>query len=259
MKLVKRASWGARYGRGNTNITPSRGGVAVHYEGGGKLTGNSHSTCAGRVRAIERFHVQTNGWSGIAYSYLVCEHGYVFEGRGLGYRTAANGTTASNQNYYAVCALIGDRDPAADAIKSGVRDAIDYMRSRGAGSALKGHRQFLPTSCPGSALYAWVRKGAPRPGRGTTPPDPPSRPGPAPGDDWTERIIMSLSTVRRGSTGRAVRVLQGVLCAMGPDIAIDGDFGPSTERRVREEQAQYQISVDGIAGPVTWRVLLTGK
>lgn len=255
MRLVKRSAWGARYGRGGTNITPARGGVAVHYEGGGKLTGRPHSQCAGRVRAIERFHVETNGWAGIAYTYLVCEHGYVYEGRGLGHRTAANGTTASNQNYYAVCALIGDKDPATDTLTTAMRDAIDYLRAHGAGSSIKGHRQFLSTSCPGTALYAWVRSGAPRPGGGGTPPPDP----PAPGSDWTEKLIMSLPMLQRGSTGRAVRVLQGVLCAMGPNIAIDGDYGPATERRVREEQSQYGIGVDGIAGPVTWRVLLTGK
>jgi hypothetical protein len=253
--LVKRSSWGAADGRGGTDITPGRGGVAVHYEGGGKLTGKAHSTCAGRVRAIERYHVQTNGWAGIAYSYCVCEHGYVFEGRGLGRRTAANGTTAGNQNYYAVCALIGDKDPPSDTLKTAMRDAIDYMRKNGAGSQIKGHRQFLSTSCPGSALYSWVQKGAPRPGGGASTP-PPSTP---PGTDWTARIMAQLPVLRRGSNGRGVRTLQGLLCAHGTNITIDEDFGPATEKRVREEQAQYGIAVDGIAGPDTWSVLLTGK
>lgn len=163
MKLIKRSAWGARHGRGSTNITPSRGGVTIHYEGGGKLTGRPHSQCAARVRAIEAYHVGTNGWSGIAYNYLACEHGYVFEGRGLGRRSAANGTTSGNQNYYAVCALIGDADPLADALLNALRDAIDYLRSNGAGRKVNGHRDHLPTSCPGSRLYAWVKAGAHRP------------------------------------------------------------------------------------------------
>lgn len=172
MKLVKRSAWGARYGRGDTNVTPERGGVTVHYEGGGKLTGRPHSTCAARVRGIESYHVNTQGWLGIAYSYLACEHGYVFEGRGLGRRTAANGTNSGNQNWYAVCALIGDADPTSDALLTALRDAIDYMRAHGAGKKINGHRDHLSTSCPGSRLYAWVKRGAPRP-KPPTPPKPP--------------------------------------------------------------------------------------
>jgi hypothetical protein len=163
MKLISRESWGARYGRGPTNITPQNGGVAVHYVGSGRLTNVSHSKCAGRVRSIENDHVNGNGWAGIAYNFLACHHGYVFEGRGLGHRSAAQGTNSGNQNYYAVCALIGASDTASDTLKIAIRDAIDYCKRHGAGSRIRGHRDFRATSCPGDPLYAWVRKGAPRP------------------------------------------------------------------------------------------------
>lgn len=257
MRLIRRSSWGARYGRGPTNITPGRGGVAVHYEGSGKLTGHAHTGCAGRVRAIESFHRNTRGWDGIAYSFLVCEHGYVFEGRGLGRRTAANGTTAGNQSYYAVCALIGDKDPVNDTLLSGMRDAIDYMRSHGAGRALKGHRQFLATECPGSRLVSWVTRGAPRPGGSSAPS--PTPPKPTPSQDWLSAIVADLTTVRRGSKGRDVSTVQGLVCARGADIDIDGVFGPNTDRRVREEQQKARVTVDGIVGRTTWRVLITGR
>ncbi|HZB28916.1 MAG TPA: peptidoglycan recognition family protein [Streptosporangiaceae bacterium] len=165
MKLITHAAWGARYGKGPTNITPS-GGVAVHYVGVGRLATIPHSKCAARVRSIESQHVGGNGWAAIAYNFLVCHHGYVFEGRGLGHRSAAQGTNSGNQYWYAVCALVGDGDTIIPpALLAAVRDAIDYMRARGAGRGIKGHRDFHSTSCPGGPLYVWVRKGAPRPSK----------------------------------------------------------------------------------------------
>ncbi|MFE9099832.1 peptidoglycan recognition protein family protein [Actinomadura geliboluensis] len=167
MKFVSRAAWGARHGRGSTAVTPAQGGVTIHYEGGGKLTGHPHSECDNRVRNIETYHVEHNGWAGIAYTALVCEHGYVFEGRGLGHRTAANGTNSGNQNWYAVCALIGDKDVPSAALKAGILDAIAWCRkSGGAATRVNGHRDHLSTSCPGDRLYAWVRAGAPAPKTG---------------------------------------------------------------------------------------------
>jgi hypothetical protein len=209
MRFVSRSSWGARHGRGSTSITPSRGGVTVHYVGAGKLTGQAHSKCAARVRSIESQHVVGNGWAGIAYTALVCEHGHVYEGRGLGRRTAANGTTSGNQNWYAVCALIGASDSPGDTLKGAIRDAIEWCRkSGGAASRVNGHRDHLSTSCPGDRLYAWVRQGAPRPG-GSSPPAP-SRP-----DYWKltvngETVTVPWATpfLREGMSGTRVRWLQ---------------------------------------------------
>ena len=62
---------------------------------------------------------------------------------------------------------------------NGVLDAIDYLRENGgAGKEIKGHRDAYSTDCPGEVLYAWVRKGAPRPGGGgqTPGPDPETHP-----------------------------------------------------------------------------------
>lgn len=169
MRLITHAAWGAQHGKGPTNVTPS-GGVAVHYVGAGRLATVPHSKCAARVRAVEDQHVNGNGWAAIAYSYLACHHGYVFEGRGLGHRTAAQGTNSGNQYWLAVCALVGDGDTQLpDELLSAVRDAIDYMRGHGAGRGIRGHRYFHSTSCPGAPLYAWVDRGAPRPSSTPTP------------------------------------------------------------------------------------------
>ncbi|MFE7278314.1 peptidoglycan-binding protein [Streptomyces sp. NPDC057623] len=69
-------------------------------------------------------------------------------------------------------------------------------------------------------------------------------------------------TLRRGSQGEAVRKLQRLLNGHVPDLsslAVDGDFGPATDARVREYQRRVEIDVDGIVGPQTWDMVTGGE
>lgn len=56
--------------------------------------------------------------------------------------------------------------------------------------------------------------------------------------------------LRSGSKGADVRALQRAL-----GLLDDGDFGPRTERAVREFQSGAGLKPDGIAGPITLRAL----
>lgn len=53
--------------------------------------------------------------------------------------------------------------------------------------------------------------------------------------------------LRIGATGPAVRRLQEAL-----DVAVDGRFGPETDRAVRVFQADQGLTVDGVVGRLTW-------
>jgi hypothetical protein len=59
--------------------------------------------------------------------------------------------------------------------------------------------------------------------------------------------------LQRGSTGDRVKSLQRVLNAWYPTLrlVVDGDFGPATEKAVRDMQSRAGLVVDGIAGPAT--------
>lgn len=167
MKLVTRAQWGARAYRTPSGATPygrARKGVKVHYLGA-PYTDRPHDKCAAYVRSLQNSHMDGNGWSDIGYSFVVCTHGYVHEGRGLKRRNSANGNTSLNDENYAVCALVGSSgltQPTGPQL-NGIRDAIEYCREKGpAGDWIGGHRDGYATTCPGAALYAWVQKGAPR-------------------------------------------------------------------------------------------------
>jgi murein L,D-transpeptidase YcbB/YkuD len=61
----------------------------------------------------------------------------------------------------------------------------------------------------------------------------------------------ALPTLRRGSKGADVRILQQRL-----GITADGDFGPKTEAAVRAYQARNGLVADGVVGPKTWAALM---
>lgn len=171
MDLISRAQWGAPTTSPAAGLSTARG-VAVHWAGA-SYTPRAHSECAGAVRSIRATHLANTAenYVDVAYNLLVCQHGYVYEGRGARKRSGANGSATANQTHYAVCALWAkDSGPAPAALKTGLRDAIDYLRARGAGTAITGHRDHVATECPGPELYAWARSGAPRPTT-TTPPE----------------------------------------------------------------------------------------
>ncbi|MEI7030651.1 peptidoglycan-binding protein, partial [Streptomyces pratensis] len=160
---MTREEWGALPPRGtSTDFEPQ--GVTFHYEGVPASAGvPDHSTCASTVRNIQRMHLDhpTEDYDDIAYSFLVCVHGSVFEGRGLHIRSGANGTASANRSYYSVCLLIGTNTLFRPALARGGVDAIDYLRQNGAGGALNGHRDHIATACPGTAAYSWVEAGCP--------------------------------------------------------------------------------------------------
>lgn len=58
-------------------------------------------------------------------------------------------------------------------------------------------------------------------------------------------------TLRKGDSGEAVRALQRRLRELGYPVSVDGEFGPQTERALRDFQRANGLSADGVAGPQT--------
>jgi hypothetical protein len=179
MKLVTRAQLGWPASAAPTQT--STRGVKVHYEGTPVSTKllDDHNACIAQWKAIRQSHLANTkeNYSDIAYNYGACPHGYLLEGRGIGKRTGANGNQELNRAHYAICGLVGSSGltKPTDAMLEAIRDGIELLRQHGAGNEIKGHRDGYATECPGDALYAWVQKGAPRPG-GSTPAKPTSKP-----------------------------------------------------------------------------------
>lgn len=260
MHLVTRAVWGAKPPRSPLVHIASTRGVKVHYEGtrvpSDLAKPENHTKCTGRVRAIQADHLadRKENYSDIAYSFVVCPHGHVFEGRGLHKLQAANGNHQLNVNHYSVCAMVGDSGLTRPtrAQLAGMRDAIDLLRAKGgAGAEVKGHRDGFATACPGDPLQEWVKKGAPRPGAAPT------------------GVRVSLShvvTAARTDPGAVqghttfpadVRPVEAALVAEGlldPTFGDDGSFGSRTVdayAAFQRRQGFTGANADGIPGEST--------
>lgn len=68
-------------------------------------------------------------------------------------------------------------------------------------------------------------------------------------------VIKGVQTLRLGSKGPNVVVLQRMLTGAGFATADDGNFGPGTDRSVRAFQRARGLVVDGVVGPATWGAL----
>ncbi|HET8872198.1 MAG TPA: N-acetylmuramoyl-L-alanine amidase [Gaiellaceae bacterium] len=161
---MRRPAWGAAPARGRPRINPEEArGVAVHYSAMNVDEERLHRNCAGRVRAIQRYHMETMGWLDIAYNHVFCRHGYVFVGRGFGARSAANGTKESNDHYFAVCFLGDDTKGRADVTPEARRALAqliqEYRRRFPKARQVRPHSGFFPTACPGDELRALIKRG----------------------------------------------------------------------------------------------------
>ena len=155
MNLVTRSQWGARPPKAApTPLRPT--GATAHWEGPHMGT-FPHDQCASKVRGIQAFHIDGRGWNDIAYNAVVCPHGYVYEGRGPGVRSAANGTDPGNDNDVAVCYLSGEGDPFTPEGAQAMADAMHWLAPGGKRHA---HRDWKPTACPGDTIAAWAHSPA---------------------------------------------------------------------------------------------------
>ena len=65
-----------------------------------------------------------------------------------------------------------------------------------------------------------------------------------------------MTTLKKGSKGEEVRILQTALNEQGFDCGeVDGKFGTKTEAAVKAFQAANGLKVDGIVGRMTWAAL----
>ena len=72
------------------------------------------------------------------------------------------------------------------------------------------------------------------------------------GGTVTEEEDVDMPQIKRGSKGKAVKILQIIL----GNLSVDGSFGPATQTAVIAFQKAHGLEPDGIVGPKTWKALL---
>ncbi|KAF5402092.1 Peptidoglycan recognition protein 5 [Paragonimus heterotremus] len=82
VQIVSRSGWGARAPSSKRQyISGPVPYVVIHHTTGSTCTGE---TCKRMVRSFQNYHMNTQKWSDIGYSFLVGNDGKVYEGRGWG-------------------------------------------------------------------------------------------------------------------------------------------------------------------------------
>lgn len=169
MATISRTQWGARSPKQRTTLPwSSVDALVIHYSA---AYSDELPDYKARVRGIQNYHMLTNGWSDIAYNWLVARNGDKFEGRGFGVMSAA--TLHHNDHTQAICFLGSDR-PGRDDVTDKGRRAISeliFKAEKESGKkighvhvqhgtkptlALGGHRDFVQTECPGDELYHFI-------------------------------------------------------------------------------------------------------
>ena len=145
MKYRTRADNGLRPPTSITRIDGSDG-IFVHWTAG---------PATQTVAQIQAFHMDTRGWTDIAYSWLVDQQGRIHEGRGWG--RAGGHTEGYNSSHHAVCAILGPGDgPPTPAMYDGLSTVIDeHHRLYGPGT-VRPHNAVSSTACPGPDLTAFA-------------------------------------------------------------------------------------------------------
>ena len=69
-------------------------------------------------------------------------------------------------------------------------------------------------------------------------------------------VGLPVTTLKLGATGAPVRLLQRALANLGYSTgAVDGQYGPATERAVGAFQKAHSLTADGVFGPKTLQAL----
>lgn len=229
------------------NITPASGGVALHY--GGPASGiTNHTACARQWKQWQDFHMgPSRGWADIAYTMGVCDHGYAFAGRGIGVRTAAQGTNDGNQRYYAVVWLGGQGEKPTQAALNAFDWCVQTLRKAGAGKGVRPHMSFHQTSCPGPEIAAHAKA---LDGKDIAAPAPtPPKPQPS---GYHYPLPAGSPSFGQGAKGDKVKAVQERLA-----VTADGDWGPGTNHAFRSFQTGSHIAVDGVYGNQARQAFIT--
>lgn len=254
MAFVSRAEWGARPPKSRVTIGRSEG-MFTHYTAGPRAA--SRAAGVAQVRGIQAFHMDTRGYADIGYSFLVDDEGTIYEGRGWGVQ--GGHTNGWNSRSHAVCAILGDGQQPTPQMLAGLRWCHDEHDRRYGRGFHRSHRDVNSTSCPGDILHGWMQAGMPT---GPAPaPAPPAPPIPADQVAAFRRYAAAMTiralnrhngVVRQGMTSEGVRAVQHALnIVAGRTLSTDGQFGPATDRAVKDFQRFLGLGVDGIVGPAT--------
>lgn len=154
-QVISRVQWGApKPGNNWEPMGPVRFITLHHTDEHAGMHGLSDGQI---VKNICLTH-QRRGWADIGYHYLIGRDGRIYEGRRAD-RQGAHSRGVNNRNNLGI-SLIGNFDgqlPGRSQLDATQRFLVEQLKKYGlTRRALRGHREWSPTTCPGEALQSWL-------------------------------------------------------------------------------------------------------
>ncbi len=170
--ICSRSCWAARAGTCTTTISTLSRAIIHHTAGPSDYNVTTQADGAARVRGVQNYHMDSNGWCDIGYHFLVDKNGNLFEGRSGSMggspwkRGAHDGCNTDSMGF----TLLGyfhapyNHDPNAT-MRGKLYDVIAWRMPSGwtpygsgtyCGSTvgkLDGHRKVSATACPGDTMH----------------------------------------------------------------------------------------------------------
>ena len=169
--VIHRAAWGADESivRGPPSYASALTLAIIHHTAGRSPATPEESAAV--VRAIQVYHVESNGWNDIGYNFLVDPFGQIFEGRAGGIDRNVIGAHALSFNTGSSgIALLGNfaKKALTEEARVALADLLAWRLDRAhvdptapvvhaaSGTTLRavsGHRDVNATECPGGKVY----------------------------------------------------------------------------------------------------------
>ncbi|WP_046468701.1 peptidoglycan recognition protein family protein [Allosalinactinospora lopnorensis] len=167
-QVYARAYWGARSPRRSAQVLGSGPSyIVVHHTFTANTNDHSVNHATALSRAIQRYHMDVNGWDDIGQQLTISRGGHILEGRNTSLASIRNGQHAvgahtANHNGHTV----GIENEGTYTWASPPQSLMDALVSTcvwlcsaydlDPGAAIVGHRDFNPTNCPGDQLYSML-------------------------------------------------------------------------------------------------------
>lgn len=230
--------------------------ILVHHTATANKNEVAESDLKVLARAIQDFHMDTNGWIDSGHHFLINRGGLIAEGRHRslevlqGGQQFVEGAHCPNQNQTAIGienqGSYTEVDPPS-AMLSSLRTlcayaCVQYGIDPG---QLYGHRDYRDTACPGDRLYAllpWLRNQVGQLlGKGS---------------EWRAVTEPTWPLLRIADQGAVVQAAQHLLRAAGVvGVPADGVFGRATADGVFAFQQLHGLELTGMIGGGSWPLL----
>lgn len=220
--------------------------LVIHHTAGANSTDYSLAHAFALARGIQQAHF-ARGFIDSGQHFTISRGAFVLEGRHRSLEVLRGGTRhvrgahCSGQNDVAV----GIENEGTYTTVAPPNSLWNQLVSHGAyicqkygiaTAAIKGHRDFVATECPGDVFYGMLPK---------------LRTEIA---EWLRS--RTWKAYAAGSSGEDVRTIQYLLRWRGYSLAVDGVFGAQTESTVKSFQSAKGLAADGIVGTNTWEALV---